>query len=257
ATLVEIGNRAHVSPGLIAHYFDDKDGLLEATLRSLAARLARGVSVRLPEAPTPRERIQAVIAATLAPEEFDPKTSSVWLAFWGQVLHSARLKRVQEVYQRRVVSNLRHALCQLVPSAEARRLAIALAAMIDGLWLRAARPVHAEIDSSAARAIAGAYIDRELAAARDQQRPSHPVARASAASSRIRNHIGGAYVDADAGTFTSINPATGEVLAEIEVAGEAEVDRAVEAARAGQARWAAMTGSERGRVLRRAADLLR
>src|ERR1043165_3449085 len=106
ATLVEIGNRAHVSPGLIAHYFDDKDGLLEATLRSLAARLARGVSVRLREARTPRERIQAVIAATLAPEEFDPKTSSVWLAFWGQVLHSARLKRVQEVYQRRVVSNL-------------------------------------------------------------------------------------------------------------------------------------------------------
>ena len=35
-TLALIGQRARVSPGLIAHYFDDKDGLLEATLRSLA-----------------------------------------------------------------------------------------------------------------------------------------------------------------------------------------------------------------------------
>ena len=35
-TLALIGQRAQVSPGLIAHYFDDKDGLLEATLRNLA-----------------------------------------------------------------------------------------------------------------------------------------------------------------------------------------------------------------------------
>jgi betaine-aldehyde dehydrogenase len=39
-TLALIGQRAGVSPGLISHYFDDKDGLLEATLRSLAAPLA-------------------------------------------------------------------------------------------------------------------------------------------------------------------------------------------------------------------------
>ena len=36
-TLALIGQRAGVSAGLISHYFDDKDGLLEATLRSLAA----------------------------------------------------------------------------------------------------------------------------------------------------------------------------------------------------------------------------
>ncbi|MEX2319499.1 MAG: TetR family transcriptional regulator, partial [Bauldia sp.] len=46
-TLAEIGSRARVSPGLISHYFSDKDGLLEATLRNLASRLARGVSQRL------------------------------------------------------------------------------------------------------------------------------------------------------------------------------------------------------------------
>ena len=58
-------------------------------------------------------------------------------------------------------------------------------------------------------------------------------------------------------SFETINPATGEVLARLAIAGEAEVDAAVARARDAQRRWAALTGTERGRVLRRAVDLLR
>jgi len=39
-TLAEIAGRAGVSPGLVAHYFGDKDGLLEATFRTLARVVA-------------------------------------------------------------------------------------------------------------------------------------------------------------------------------------------------------------------------
>jgi betaine-aldehyde dehydrogenase len=75
---------------------------------------------------------------------------------------------------------------------------------------------------------------------------------------RVRNHIGGQFTAAARpATFASINPATGETLAEIEIAGEAEVEQAVAAARTGQAIWGAMTGAERGRILKRVADLLR
>ena len=162
-TLAEIGRRADVSPGLIAHYFDDKDGLLEATLRSLARRLATGVSTRLRAARNPRERVQAVIDATLAPEEFEPRTCGVWLAFWGQVIHSDRLRRVQRVYQRRMLSDLRHALRQIVSGDEAAKIAIGLAAMIDGLWLRATLSSPHETDSRAARAMAARMVDAEIA----------------------------------------------------------------------------------------------
>ena len=41
------------------------------------------------------------------------------------------------------------------------------------------------------------------------------------------------------------------------VADAAEVDTAVQAARAAQPRWAALSGAERARILRRAADILR
>ncbi len=55
----------------------------------------------------------------------------------------------------------------------------------------------------------------------------------------------------------SFNPATGEVLASFAISGPAEVDRAVAKASRAQKAWAAFTGTERGRVLRRAADILR
>ncbi|HLY57336.1 MAG TPA: betaine-aldehyde dehydrogenase [Stellaceae bacterium] len=251
-TLALIGQRAGMSSGLVAHYFRDKDGLLEATLRRLAARLAGATRARLAAAATPRGRVQAVIDAYLAPDEFDGPTSTVWLAFWGEALHSPRLLRVQRVYQRRMLSNLRHALKGLVAEAEAVRLAIALAALIDGLWLRATLSGAAETDSIAARAIATGFVDREL----DSLRAARTV-RAAEDDPRL-NHIGGRYVRSLSGeTFETINPATGAVLARVEIAGPAEIEAAVAAARQGQARWAAVPGAERGRILRRVADLLR
>jgi betaine-aldehyde dehydrogenase len=71
-------------------------------------------------------------------------------------------------------------------------------------------------------------------------------------------YIDGGYVDASGtATFDAINPATGEVLAQVQRATEADVERAVASAEKGQKIWAAMTAMERSRILRRAVDILR
>ena len=71
-------------------------------------------------------------------------------------------------------------------------------------------------------------------------------------------YIDGGYVDASGdGMFDAINPATGEVLAQVQRATAADVEKAVASAEKGQKVWAAMTAMERSRVLRRAVDLLR
>ena len=87
STLAQIASRADVSPGLVAHYFDDKDGLLEAAFRTLSRRLFEQMDVRMRQAHTPRGRIQAIIDTNLGPQEFTQRTGSAWLAFWGQVPH--------------------------------------------------------------------------------------------------------------------------------------------------------------------------
>ncbi len=63
--------------------------------------------------------------------------------------------------------------------------------------------------------------------------------------------------DPDAARFDNRNPATGQLLAVVEEADAAMVDRAVRAARDAFPGWAARTGAERGRILRAAADGLR
>ncbi|WP_250526500.1 betaine-aldehyde dehydrogenase [Caballeronia sp. GAWG2-1] len=73
-----------------------------------------------------------------------------------------------------------------------------------------------------------------------------------------RLYIGGAYVDATSGeTFVTLDPATGESIAHVQQASQADVDRAVHAAHEGQRQWAAMTAMQRSRILRRTVDLLR
>lgn len=73
-----------------------------------------------------------------------------------------------------------------------------------------------------------------------------------------RPYIHGQFVDATSNTtFQSINPATGEHLAEIQSCSQADVDRAVESAQQGQKIWAEMTAMQRSRILNKAVALLR
>jgi betaine-aldehyde dehydrogenase len=243
-TLAQIAARAGVSPGLVAHYFGDKDGLLDAAFRALARRVGNQVRARLRQVSTPRGRIQAVIDANLAPEEFEQRTGTAWLAFWGQVLQVKSLKRVQSVYQQRTLSNLRSSLKKLVPADEAQRLASMIAAMIDGVWLRAALSGWREADSESARALLNAFVDGRLEQAA-------PAANDTDGAARTRTS------PAAGERFASTNPATGEVLGHVTVDGAAQVNAAVHAAQKAQVGWGAMTGTERARVLRRAADILR
>lgn len=78
------------------------------------------------------------------------------------------------------------------------------------------------------------------------------------AQPKASHYIDGAYVEDPAGeAFESVYPATGEVIARLHQATPAVTDRALAAAVRAQKEWARLTGTERGRVLRRAAALLR
>jgi acyl-CoA reductase-like NAD-dependent aldehyde dehydrogenase len=71
--------------------------------------------------------------------------------------------------------------------------------------------------------------------------------------------IGGKWMDSASGkTFSTINPATGEVLAQIAEGDERDVDAAVRAARKAfdSGPWAEMSASDRGRLLWKIGDLI-
>lgn len=74
----------------------------------------------------------------------------------------------------------------------------------------------------------------------------------------LKNFIHGDYVSNNTGeTFTVINPATAEVIYEVEVADEYIRQRAIESAQAGFQAWSSLSGMARSRILHKAVALLR
>lgn len=70
--------------------------------------------------------------------------------------------------------------------------------------------------------------------------------------------IHGVRVDSDGNDrFSAVNPATGEVIAQLQEATAGDIERAVTSAQHGQREWAAMTAMQRARVLQRAVAILR
>ena len=75
--------------------------------------------------------------------------------------------------------------------------------------------------------------------------------------SQYKNFVGGESVDAVEGaTMEVLNPATGETIAEVPSGTEADVERAVDAARKAQPEWAEATPKDRSEVLLKLADLV-
>jgi aldehyde dehydrogenase (NAD+) len=71
--------------------------------------------------------------------------------------------------------------------------------------------------------------------------------------------INGKWVDSTSGkTFPTVNPSTGEVITQVAESDAADVDKAVAAARAAfeKGAWRKMSGSQRGRLMNKLADLV-
>jgi len=70
-----------------------------------------------------------------------------------------------------------------------------------------------------------------------------------------RLYIGGKFVPAEDGaTLPSLNPHDNTPLAHVSMAGKADIDKAVEAARAAFPRWGRLAAADRGRLLLKLAD---
>ncbi|PTX54086.1 TetR family transcriptional regulator [Litoreibacter ponti] len=135
-TVASISKRAGVSSALAHHYFGGKSEIFLAAMRHILRGFGAEVRSRLDHAATPRARLEAIIAASFAESCFDPGVISAWLNFYVQAQQSDEAMRLLTVYQRRLRSNLLFALRPLTRAPEAQ--AEAIAAMIDGLYIRAA-----------------------------------------------------------------------------------------------------------------------
>ncbi|MGG4662168.1 transcriptional regulator BetI [Providencia vermicola] len=170
ASFVLIARKAGVSTGIISHYFRDKNGLLEATMRHIQYQLGFAVAMRLRmlTGADAKLRIQAIVEGNFDPTQTSEAAMKTWLAFWASSMHQPNLNRLQKVNDRRLYSNLSYEFGRVLEKNEARMAAKGLAALIDGLWLRSALSNEAFPVSDALK-ITNEYIEMKLSEAQVSQ----------------------------------------------------------------------------------------
>lgn len=135
-TVGQIAKRAGMSTALAHHYFGGKDQIFLAAMQQILRDFGAEVRRLLAMADTPQARAEALIEASFAPACFAPGTISAWMTLYASAQTNADTLRLLRLYQRRLHSNLLHALRPI--SDTPKRHAVLIASLIDGLYLRAA-----------------------------------------------------------------------------------------------------------------------
>jgi TetR/AcrR family transcriptional repressor of bet genes len=136
-----ISAAAGVSIGLINHHYPRKSSLVAETYENLALSLQDSIRAQAENsAATPRARLSNFFHASFAPELLDPQLFNVWVVFWSMVEHSPEIRAVHDRTYGKYRSILETLLGELVKSGAApplklRSAAIALSAVLDGLWV--------------------------------------------------------------------------------------------------------------------------
>jgi AcrR family transcriptional regulator len=129
------------STGTLAHYFADKDELIEKTLEHVHERQAQ--RMRELEIADPRALLRELLLATLPLDTRRKEEAVVEVSFWARALHSSRLSLLQrkdfELWRTTVEDLLvKAALAQGMEMVSPDITAGLIVAFVDGLQLESA-----------------------------------------------------------------------------------------------------------------------
>jgi TetR/AcrR family transcriptional regulator, transcriptional repressor of bet genes len=142
ATVRKIAMKAGVTNGLIRHYFDSKDQMIQAAYRAVMTGMTTTARDAAAHDSDPRERFRQFVASSLSPPVVDARTLSLWATFISFIhvdREMAAIHRHGYLEYRDEVERLVRAVYaaegRAAEDVEFRRLAIKINAVIDGLWL--------------------------------------------------------------------------------------------------------------------------
>lgn len=131
-----IAAEAGVSPGLVTHHFEGVEPLLAATYRQVSDQVGEALAAAVEQAgDDPRARLAAYVAGNFQPPVMDTDLLATWLGLLSltksmplvEIAHAETYAAYRAEVERLL------AACQ--QSGDHRLQAVAITALIDGLWL--------------------------------------------------------------------------------------------------------------------------
>jgi TetR/AcrR family transcriptional regulator, transcriptional repressor of bet genes len=130
-----ICKEAGVTPGLLRHYFDGIDDCIAEAYRATGNRVEKALLLAVAAAPQePRPRLLAYLTASFAPPISDAELLATWLAFWALTKTDPRIADLHAQIYGAYRGNLEILIGDYRPG-DHRLTAVALTALVDGLWL--------------------------------------------------------------------------------------------------------------------------
>ena len=140
-TVQDVAERAGMAVGSINQYFESKELLLMAALRTLSEEFETNSQRRIAEAgPDAAARLRGFVEGYFEPTICQRKKVAVWFAFWGEVKGRPKYRTVCAAFDRRHDDTL-EALCGALLAhsprhdQETRYAAKIITSVCHGLWL--------------------------------------------------------------------------------------------------------------------------
>jgi len=157
-TMADVADGAGLSRGIVNFHFESKDKLLVATLPSMADEYsAHWRSALLAAGEEPAAQVAALVAADFDRSICTKRKLAAWCAFWGEAksrpTYQALCGARDEAYQSVLAALCRRLKDEAGYGFDPHPMALALSAMLEGLWLRlmmGAEGVTREVALSAA-----------------------------------------------------------------------------------------------------------
>jgi AcrR family transcriptional regulator len=139
-TIGRICIEAQVSRGLINHHFGTKEELIRQSYMELCEEWAFQTRDTLLENDRdPEEKLRAMIRVSFGPSVFKQDHLGIWVGFWSVIGKSPTLKKLNRELYKQDRETYQRAFEEIAAkrgkTINARGAAIALGALMDGLWL--------------------------------------------------------------------------------------------------------------------------
>lgn len=163
---------AGVSAGLLRHYFASVSDAIAATYRWTGAQIDAALAQAAAQAgPDPRSRLLAYLAANFRAPIATPELLATFVAFWSLTRSDPAVAAVRaEVYGAFRAGLEGHLAAYRPDLAEVRVAAVALTALIDGLWLELSLG-QAPFSAEEAEVLAAQWLDALVPQAADGAPP--------------------------------------------------------------------------------------
>lgn len=131
-----IAAEAGVSPGLVTHHFEGVEPLIAATYRQVAERVGEALAAAVGAAGAdPRARLEAYITASFQWPIMDADLLGTWLGLLGLTRSMPLVASAHAESYAGFRAGIERLLRDCGHAGDAHMTAVALSALVDGLWL--------------------------------------------------------------------------------------------------------------------------